>query len=328
MAVLFLGLLVAWSVVFEAGVPSLDQQTKRQSTTSVIEADPHAINVTNSSQHPVSAKNELHTAATATTSDQQLLAGKVGELVERNAEKNGGEERKVISWIGVGPMNKMISRYWGGNLFCEEILAARQNVTNLPITVNISFGCSDLFRKSNLGTGNFISAFYHMRMSAMALEDVDIHVTCHDAEEQKSKLILPWVMGHYPAQPDSRQRLGLTVKETCGKYRTSKISHMYKEMQYVLRRMAIGLVGVVSKPNHPSALFAEEQLWSSDNHADGTPGGSSGYTMQLAPPQRTDKPPFPPESFEMDDAVIHFRCGGKLVSIACERTIVWVDGCT
>lgn len=214
-------------------------------------------------------------------------------------------DRKVLPWIGVGAMNTMIARYWRGNLFCEEIEAIRQNNSKLPITVNVSFGCQELYSNSGLGSGNFLSALYHMRMSALAMEDVDLHVTCPDADAVKTKLVLPWFMGHYWSEPNSQQRLGKTVAETCGSYDTSPISYMYERMKYALRRMAIGLVGVPG-PDHPAAKFAEEYLWSSENNNVRSVVDSD---LQLPVPRKDDIPPFPPESFSLDDATIHFRCG-------------------
>ena len=117
-------------------------------------------------------------------------------------------DRHVISWMGVSALDTMIVRYWKGNLFCEEIQAARQqhNNSNLPISVNISFGCHELYSASDMGSGNFISALYHMRMSALALGNVDLHVTCPDADQVQSQLILPWFMGHYWGSTNQQQQ--------------------------------------------------------------------------------------------------------------------------
>ena len=234
----------------------------------------------------------------------------------------------VISWIGVSALDSMIGRYWKGNLFCEEIQAARQqhNNSQLHIAVNMTFGCQELYSTSQLGSGNFISVFYHMRMSALALGNVDIHVTCPDAEQVKTQLVLPWFMGHFwgseqlslwPAENSSEW----SVEATCGNYDTSPISHMYQRIQYAVRRMAIGLVGVpVHDPSHPAHKWADEYLWSpySSRHVPDS-------DLQLPLPQKDDNPPWPAESLELDDATIHFRCGGASVFF-CSVILTFVRG--
>ena len=232
------------------------------------------------------------------------------------------EGRQVISWIGVPALQAMIDRYWEGNMFCEEIQALRQqhNDSHVPITVNMVFSCEELFSTSWIGSGNFISALYHMRMSALALGNVDMHMTCKDAAQVKSRLILPWFMGHYMGREQQQQQLpspAWSVNQSCGPYATSPIAHMYQHMQYVLRRMAIGLVGLpVNDPSHPAHQWAQKYLWSIDTNVSNIPD----LDLQLPVPQKDDAPLFPAESLELDDATIHFRCGGELVSCFCRLT--------
>lgn len=240
-------------------------------------------------------------------------------------------DRHVISWMGVSALDTMIVRYWKGNLFCEEIQAARQqhNNSNLPISVNISFGCHELYSASDMGSGNFISALYHMRMSALALGNVDLHVTCPDADQVQSQLILPWFMGHYWGSTNQQQPQW-TVESTCGNYDTSPISHMYERMQYAMRRMAIGLVGLPMKdPHHPAHQWAEEHLWPPKNENNNNV--VSDTDLQLPVPQKDATPPFPAESLELDDATIHFRCGGAFVFdflVFCWSDGPWTLSCS
>ena len=84
---------------------------------------------------------------------------------------------------------------------------------------------------------------------------------------------------------------------------------MYQSMRYDLRRMAIGLVGLpVKDPSHPAHKWAEEFLWSPINN-----NTAHDPDRQLPLPQKDDTPPFPAESLELDDATIHFRCGGAFL---------------
>ena len=52
-----------------------------------------------------------------------------------------------------------------------------------------------MFQNSLAGTGNYLNSFYNFRLAARVLGNVDVLITCPDAEQQKKNLILPWVMG-------------------------------------------------------------------------------------------------------------------------------------
>lgn len=197
-------------------------------------------------------------------------------------------------------MRQLMTNHWSGDLFCKTVQAERANL----VSVNISFGCHEVFQKGNCGTGNFIGLLYSTRLQSLVLRNVDLHFECHDAKAQKKELVLPWLTGRFP--PRDREFHGssanLTVGQVC-RPGTKPISLMYKEIQYDLRRMAVGLVGIL--PGHPSATFADQNLWSEQRQP-------TASILQLAIPQRNDRPLFSP--VELDDAVIHFRCGDLMVS--------------
>jgi hypothetical protein len=66
--------------------------------------------------------------------------------------------------------------------------------------------------------------------------------------------------------------------------------------------MTIGLLGIPSS-THPSAFFAENYLWSQTSQ-------SSSVGISLLPiPKPNDTPLYTADEYELDDAVIHFRCG-------------------
>jgi hypothetical protein len=216
--------------------------------------------------------------------------------------------RKVIHLTGLHPFAEFMIGYYGGkNRFCEAIDGARRQArgtTLLPILYNISFSCDENFRASGYGTGNVISALYGLRLAAQVYDNVELHFTCDDAETTKESLVLPWLTGYFsPRTVDSAQRLSeVSLDRACGEYETVPIAYLYREMMYDLRRMAVALVGVPD-PHHPSADFAREFLWSQTKGGDDEPQA----TFQLPNPQPHDKPIFP--NVELDDAVIHFRCG-------------------
>lgn len=219
----------------------------------------------------------------------------------------------VIRWEGWKFVQDFIFHYFSGNLFCETIDDVRKEVSSaaVPITVNISFGCQEFFDKGLSGTGNVIWAFYGLRLASQVYENVDIHISCPDAEATKKDLILPWVMGWFPPR-----RLGSTsrypmvkIQQACGIYGDIPLQLMYNEMRHDFRRMAIGLVGVPG-PDHASAPFADNYFWSEN-------AGRHNWSIvdpQITTPRREDNPIFPKGSIELDDAVIHFRCGDLMNS--------------
>lgn len=236
------------------------------------------------------------------------IPGYVGEKVRVQPKEL--LNRTVIAWEGVKDMFPFMRKYWSGNLFCETIDKARKDAFDalLPITMNISFGCEELFISGIAGTGNYISALYGIRLAAQVYGNIDIHVKCSDAEATKRDLVLPWLTGWFkPRTKGSPFDSKISIQQACGNLHTIPMSYMYREIQHDFRRMAIGLVGVLG-PDHPSAQFAEDYLWS-----DGI-GDDRELTsiFQLPTPRRDDEPVFLPGTIEFDDTVIHFRCGDLL----------------
>jgi hypothetical protein len=132
--------------------------------------------------------------------------------------------------------------------------------------------------------------------------------TCHDAEEVKKDLILPWLTGYFPGRlsgTESRYPM-VTLAQACSGYQKAPIGRLHEEMQRNFRTMAIALVGVPGA-DHPSAEFAEKHLWS-DEHS------STERRPYLPMPQQESDPVYPRGSVELDDAVIHFRCGDLMDS--------------
>jgi hypothetical protein len=184
-------------------------------------------------------------------------------------------------------MNTFITRYWKGNYFCDTMEARNEtHHKQRPTLLNITFGCQDLFSKSGLGTGNFISAFYGLRLAASVYGDVNVQMSCPDAVQEQTSLILPWLMGSFPItasrdvldQTDVKAIGGIrgsssshtsirknatsppTIEQACGNYDKCPIGHMVHSIRYELRRMAVALVGIPHE-NHPAATFAERYLW-------------------------------------------------------------------
>lgn len=205
---------------------------------------------------------------------------------------------------------------------CETIDAIRSNATNetVHVTVNITFGCRELFQKSMYGTGNYISLLYAMRLATEVYDNVDFQFVCADAETAKADLILPWLTGWFPGRRSWNTSLShVPIQDACGNYDKAPVAFMYKEIQRDLRKMAVALVGIPSQA-HPSAQFANEFLWPTLANSAMTatitePTSSSLLSIaQLPILQKDDAPLYPPGSFDLNDAVIHFRCGDLMAS--------------
>jgi hypothetical protein len=200
---------------------------------------------------------------------------------------------KVITWEGVEGMKSFIRRSWKGNKFCETMQRTTKTHER-PTLLNITFACQDLFSKGGLGAGNWISAFYGVRLAASVLGDINVQMTCPDAVKEQTSLILPWLMGRFPVRggasyvasdqrdvfmtsgggirssggesgshisKNARKKVKMpTIKEACGTYHECPIGHMLPDIRYELRRMAVALVGIPHE-NHPAAAFARRYLW-------------------------------------------------------------------
>jgi len=237
---------------------------------------------------------------------QQHLGGefKLPALLDDNAIQVSYEGSKELQ-------SPLCCNFFGGHV-CKHIMG---NFTHLPefnshsTLINVSFSCKQLFQDSWLGTGNYVSAFYGLRMVAHTLGTTDVSILCNDAEETKKNLILPWVMGMFPqlikAENATKEDLP-TLKEACSDYNQVPIGYRWKDMQYEMQRLAIAMVGIPS-PEYPSAVWAEENLWSEDS-----PHQHGRDYYQLAAPQKGEAPLFP--DTELDDTLLHFRCGDLIHS--------------
>jgi hypothetical protein len=176
----------------------------------------------------------------------------------------------------------------------RERLLPQQPTT--PILLNATFECRKLFSGTSVGTGNYLILFYGIRLAARTIGNIHVLFTCADAEDHKSDLIIPWVMGWFPASSSSSVLDDISIEEACGSFHTVPVHYMLDEMKYEMRRLAVALVGVPD-PSHPSAAFAIEEK-------NETRSGSGKNILQVTMP---GEPLFP--NVELDDAVMHIRCG-------------------
>jgi hypothetical protein len=226
-------------------------------------------------------------------------------------------EKELIIWNGLSDINMLVYDYYfpqNNNLLCKRIDEVKQKAKNptLSIAVNISVDCQELFQHGFGGTGNQIALLYGMRLVSQMNKNVELSFTCTDADKTKKDLIMPWLTGVFPPSPRKSRFYDVPIQQACGSYFTAPVSLMYREMQYDFRRMAIGLLGVPG-PKHPSAKFAEKYLWSQKRDRYDSSSASPSI-LQLPVPKQGDVALYPLEALDLDDAVIHFRCGDLMNS--------------
>jgi hypothetical protein len=188
-----------------------------------------------------------------------------------------------MTWDGLEYLNGFMVRFWNqGNYFCQKVEQMNGNRTHQQeenqekqegrILLRLTFGCREAFKKSYLGTGNFVSGLYAIRLAARAIGNVDVELVCHDAEKEKTKLILPWLMGVFPngashLASDHGANIAIPTKQqACSSYKKCPTGHMLPIIRYELRGMAIALVGIPDA-NHPATAFAERYLWNDNSDA-------------------------------------------------------------
>lgn len=210
--------------------------------------------------------------------------------------------------------------------------ATPKSLIRQALLINITFNCHDVFLKSESGTGNFLSAFYGLRLVAATLGKVAVFTHCDDAHEQQSSLILPWVLGSFPAisipyaatMPKKSNQLptasavatpetmtsGINTKDRridqyewtrptlesiCGLYNYNPLGYMIHELRWDLRRMAIALVGVPSSVDHPALLWAEQYLWPDTT----TANSNVSFTTRMQLDQSTALSFLPPPPYSL-----------------------------
>jgi hypothetical protein len=229
----------------------------------------------------------------------------------------------VISYEGIAGLDLLAGSIWEGNHACEAIADFREQTKRMrPITVlvNVTFGCQDYYEHSSIGSGNVLLALYMMRASFALLGNVELHFVCHDAHPTQSQLILPWFTGTWYFGASITRNLTLQ-QEACAPFWGAVLDHVYQDMQYDLRRMATALVGTTTATvvRGPFAALGAAAVASAptlrplrSSTAMFVPylpsSGSSGSSSS-----GTNEPPLF-KNVDLDDAVIHFRCGDLLAS--------------
>jgi len=183
---------------------------------------------------------------------------------------------------------------------------------------------------------------------------IDVSITCPDAQVEKANLLLPWITGYFPAPQQNKEsgqqvQRGLRSpllnteelkpereEDVCKHIDVCPIGYMYPEIQNELRRMAIALVGIPTNRKHPTRQAVVDWLQAQQRRqwkqfqlkeetqyekklqipmpdlAHNLISSSSPLTIQQQLQKSLPAPIFP--NTELDDAILHFRCGDLMNS--------------
>jgi hypothetical protein len=242
---------------------------------------------------------QLNVITTTTT------ASKLGRQNTTVNALYSSENPYYVHWEGWFTMQQVIQHFWHDNLFCETIDVVRreQDDADLPILINMTFGCLETFQQADAGTGNYLSLFYAIRLAAQVYSNVGFIFACPDAPETKRDLILPWITGSFPPRaPSTTSEYNASLAHVCGNYDVVPVAYMHKEIQRDLRKMAMALVGVPSS-QHASADFLKEYQ-EQQSFATHKPPQPMHQVEEI-----NELPLYGADEFVLDDALIHFRCG-------------------
>jgi hypothetical protein len=157
----------------------------------------------------------------------------------------------------------------------------RQHSLPTPL-LRAKFDCVAITTDSDIGTGNWITAIYAMRIPA-ALGMVDLEIQCKDGLKQDYNHLLSWFTGYFHA-PTTFQSWPYDPPvpqdaTTCqNRYSHLLLDSMVHEIQSDLRKLAVTVLG---------------------NRKE------FGWSHPLVP---RNQPPLV-SNVTLDDVVIHFRCG-------------------
>jgi hypothetical protein len=264
-------------------------------------------NSTNNSTNSILTSDEtIHNTSTSSPSDLPYFPETAFVFLPNETTTSNDAEQnyyQIISFHGNEDMLKLAHTLMKGQ-FCKHVLPQEwisEDSRTQNILVNVTFSCQDLFDYSGMGTGNFILAFYALRMIAHALGNIEIAWQCPDATETQTALVLPWLTGFFPAVEHVvplKDRQQPTILEACTHFNQIALGYKIPAMRYDMRRMALALVG---------EKVATNADFNTSFYSNPPPDGS---VMQL--PVHLTKPLYP--QTDLDDVVLHFRCGDLIDS--------------
>ena len=155
--------------------------------------------------------------------------------------------------------------------------------------LNYTFACNDYFDPNNrwgLGEGNWVTAVYNTRLTAAAAR-VDFQFNCYEGNNHQMRRLLPWLQTYQSAPLASnlwpyKGHLPTHDEACTNLYRRIRVDFMIDEIMYDMQKMAVTLIGPSNDKSHPDVPI--------------------------------EQPPLIP-GIEVEDVVIHFRCGDILGAV-------------
>jgi len=229
----------------------------------------------------------------------------------------------TIHWGGIQETDSLLyfmKHYWKRNVFCDTVRHQwenhNSNHTSSLLVMKMELGsCWKLHQQLWFGTGNLMIGIYGIRLAALHL-GVDLNLTCHDAHKSQHDLILPWLLGYFPASGASIDSVGATSSSqrpkeeaACSTFNHVPVGQMTDSIRFELRKMAVSLVA--PPKHHPAYEWRmKQQNQLQQNHDDDDNPKNNRY--QLAFESDFSKQ----QHLELDDTTIHFRGGDLLRTVA------------
>ena len=148
--------------------------------------------------------------------------------------------------------------------------------------LNVTMDCVNMQKDQGFGQGNWVTAVYMVHLAA-ARAQIDHQIQCSDGKLSQMRLLLPWFDGYHQVPTNSSNawpHFGKLPPEdtVCtDRYPFIRVDKMANLIVDDIRKMAVTLVGTRD-------------------------------AIRRHPDVPEDQPPLIPD-VELDDAVIHFRCG-------------------
>lgn len=204
----------------------------------------------------------------------------------------------------------------GAKPFCQNLVSAYNNMVlnELPtrpsdsVLFNVSVDCSlFLSNRPQKGTGNVLFAIYTLRQAARSVGQTHVLLQCPELQvtPQSDEAPLPfWAMGWIPALGVSSRPFPLP-SQACQSWVGTPFASMIPDIRQDLRRMAVSVLGL-PQPDSPIRLKVGTFLHRLEQEERKGSYAGIRYLVPLPPVINVTK-------VELDDAVVHFRCGDILV---------------
>jgi hypothetical protein len=153
--------------------------------------------------------------------------------------------------------------WWDGQPKLCALIRKLKEVTRIqdkgrPVVLNLRINCTDITRNNGLGTGNWLVAFYMMRIAA-SYASVHLKFECSAANYQTE--ILPYLQGCYAPTIDRWPPFNVTDTLMCGwEMRTAPVHLAALDIKDAMRHLVRTATGFERPPlsvNVTTTMFGE-----------------------------------------------------------------------